>query len=64
MRGVGWKHWAHVQLYTDFFILNKMTAEFLNLGLREVWRGHCHQTCLLDAVCIITRYLNALDEAV
>lgn len=27
-----------------------MTVEFLNLGLREDWRIHCHPTVLSDGI--------------
>jgi len=43
-----------------------MTAAFLNLGLREDRRIHCHQTSLSDGIIvgIVTGCLNVLDEVV
>lgn len=33
-------------MFNCILIFNKVTAAFLNLGLEENWRIHCHQTSL------------------
>lgn len=37
-------------MFNCILIFNKMTVEFLNLGLREDWRIHCHPTVLSDGI--------------
>lgn len=53
-------------MFNCILIFNKMTAAFLNLGLREDWRIHRHQTSLLDGIVvhIVTRCLNVLDKVI
>lgn len=53
-------------MFNCMLIFNKMSAAFLNLGLREDQRIHCHWTSLSDEITvrIITGCLNVLDEVI